>query len=159
MQIVTPSIKISPPKAKSRLSPPAFCFLIFCFVHGLLIVTLPIVHEFCIFPPQSSCIIIIAEGKPLQDNNSIHKISPPKAKSRLSPPAFCFFGFRFLPLAKNMRFRPGKRAGTDPLRAGLRAAKPAKCKNLWVFIRFDAHPPGGLLLPCGVIHLVSSKSE
>ena len=91
MQIVTPSIKISPPKAKSRLSPPAFCFLISCFVHGLLIVTLPIVHEFCIFPPQSSCIIIIAEGKPLQDNNSIHKISPPKAKSRLSPPAFCFF--------------------------------------------------------------------
>ena len=95
MQIVTPSIKISPPKAKSRLSPPAFCFLIFCFVHGLLIVTLPIVHEFCIFPPQSSCIIIIAEGKPLQDNNSIHKISPPKAKSRLSPPAFCFIYFSY----------------------------------------------------------------
>ena len=98
MQIVTPSIRFLPLKTKSRLSPPAFCFLIFCFVHGLLIVTLPIVHEFCIFPPQSSCIIIIAEGKPLQDNNSIHKISPPKAKSRLSPPAFCFI-VRRKPLA------------------------------------------------------------
>ena len=28
-----------------------------------------------------------------------------------------------------------------------RAAKSAKYENLWVFIRSDAHPPGGLLLP------------
>ena len=59
-------------------------------LESFLIPTLPIVHLICIFSPHFAGNITITEGKNLQIVTPSIKISPPKAKSRLSPPAFCF---------------------------------------------------------------------
>ena len=49
----------------------------------------------------------------------------------------------------NMRFRPGRRGGTDLLRRPP-GGKTCRVRKPPVFIRFDVPPPGGLLLPLRV---------
>ena len=58
-----------------------------------------------------------------------------------------FLSFTGFASRKKHEVPPRETGRNRPAAAGLRAAKSAKYENLWVFIRSDAHPPGGLLLP------------
>ncbi len=67
-----------------------------------------------------------------------------------------FLVLRVLPLAKNMRFRPGKLAGTDPLRRTTGQQNPQSTKTFG-FHLFCRTPQVAFPCPCGAIHLVSSE--
>ncbi len=57
----------------------------------------------------------------------------------------------------NMRFRPGRRGGTDLLRRPP-GGKTCRVRKPPVFIRFDVPPQGAFPCPFGSIHLVAVKA-
>ena len=69
---------------------------------------------------------------------------------------FEFYGFCF---AKNVRFRPGTRAGTDPLRRAFGRQNPQSTKTSGFSSVLTHTPQGAFSCPCGAIHLVSSETD
>ena len=70
-----------------------------------------------------------------------------------------FFEFYGFCLAKNMRFRPGKRARTDPLRRASGRQNPQSTKTSGFSSVLTHTPQGAFSCPCGAIHLVSSEPD
>ena len=70
-----------------------------------------------------------------------------------------FFEFYGFCLAKNMRFRPGKRAETDPLRRASVRQNPQSTKTSGFSSVLTHTPQGAFSCPCGAIHLVSSEPD
>ena len=66
------------------------------------------------------------------------------SKKWLNDTFLSFYGFC---LAKNMRFRPRKRAGTDPLRRASGRQNPQSTETSGFSSVLTHTPPGGLLLP------------
>ena len=70
-----------------------------------------------------------------------------------------FLSFTGFALQKNMRFRPGKRAETDPLRRASGRQNPQSAKTSGFSSVLTHIPQGTFSCPCGAIHLVSSEPD